>query len=168
MLRTVFSALIVVSLSACSGGGPAIEHTSATLTPMPTKVSLNLTEAREIINGYRKRNGVKPLKLHPLLTKAAKAHSSDLARSDSIAHKGSDGSDPWVRVQRTGYKPRLAAENVGAGQMSLTEVFKGWQDSPGHDENLLLPDATHMGIALVHSPATEYKTFWTLVLGKPL
>ena len=168
MLRTVFSALIVVSLSACAGGGPAIEHTSAALTPMPTKVALDQAEARDIINRYRKHKGLKPLRLHPLLTKAAKAHSSDLAHNDRIAHKGSDGSDPWVRVQRAGYKPRLAAENVGAGQMSLAEVFRGWQDSPGHDENLLLPDATHMGIALVHNPTTEYKTFWTLVLGKPL
>ena len=35
-------------------------------------------------------------------------------------------------------------------------------------KNLLLPDATHMGIALVQNPTSEYKTFWTLVLGKPL
>ena len=168
MLRTFFSALIAMVLSACAGGAPSIEHTSAALSPMPSKVALNPAEARDIINRYREDKGLKPLKLHPLLTKAAKAHSSDLASNDRIAHKGSDGSDPWVRVQRTGYKPRLAAENVGAGQMSLAEVFKGWQDSPGHDETLLLPDATHRGIALVHSPSTEYKTFWTLVLGKPL
>jgi uncharacterized protein YkwD len=59
----------------------------------------------------------------------------------------------------------LTAENVGTGQRSLSEVFKGWQQSPGHNANLLLSDAREMGIALVVDPDTEYKTFWTLVLG---
>ncbi|NJO32801.1 MAG: CAP domain-containing protein, partial [Rhodospirillales bacterium] len=48
-------------------------------------------------------------------------------------------------------------------------VFKGtWKESPGHNKNLLLTDAEHMGIALVQDPKTEFKTFWTLVVGSPL
>ena len=95
-------------------------------------------------------------------------HSKDLARFDRISHHGSDGSDPWDRVKRTGFRAKLAAENVGTGQSSLKEVIKGWKDSPGHNANLLLKDATHMGIALVYDPKTEYRAFWTLVLGAPL
>jgi uncharacterized protein YkwD len=68
-------------------------------------------------------------------------------------------------VKRTGYNAKLAAENVGTGQASLEEVFKGWQESPGHNKNLLLADASEMGIALVQDPKTEFRTFWTLVLG---
>ena len=59
----------------------------------------------------------------------------------------------------------MAAENVGTGQTTLKEVMAGWKKSPGHNKNLLLPDAEHMGIALVHDPKTEFRTFWTLVLG---
>jgi uncharacterized protein YkwD len=33
---------------------------------------------------------------------------------------------------------------------------------------LLLADATHMGIALVQDPRSEFKTFWTLVVGAPM
>jgi hypothetical protein len=33
---------------------------------------------------------------------------------------------------------------------------------------LLLPEAEHMGIALVQDTKTEFKTFWTLVVGAPL
>jgi uncharacterized protein YkwD len=51
---------------------------------------------------------------------------------------------------------------------TIDEVFKGWQDSPGHNKNLLLTDATEMGIALVQDPKTEFKTFWTLVIGSSL
>lgn len=129
---------------------------------------LDAEAARDMINAYRKQNGLKPLKLNTELTAAAKNHSRDLAKWDRISHFGSDGSNPWDRVKRTGYNAKLAAENVGTGQVTIDEVFKGWKESPGHNKNLLLADAEHMGIALVQEPKTEFKTFWTLVLGTPL
>lgn len=129
---------------------------------------LDADKARELINAYRKEKGLKPLKLNPELSNAAKAHSRDLAKWDRISHYGSDGSNPWDRVKRAGYNARLAAENVGTGQASIDEVFRGWKESPGHNKNLLLTDAEHMGIALVQDPKTEFKTFWTLVVGSPL
>lgn len=124
--------------------------------------------ARAIINQYRQEKGLRPLRLNADLTKAAKAHSRDLAKWDRISHYGSDGSNPWDRVKRTGYKARLAAENVGTGQISFKEVMRGWKKSPGHNKNLLLADAEHMGIALVHDPKTEFKSFWTLVVGSAM
>ena len=129
---------------------------------------LDTEAARDLINKYRAQNGLKPLKLNAELSAAAKSHSSDLAKWDRISHFGSDGSNPWDRVKRSGYNARLAAENVGTGQTTIEEVFKGWRESPGHNKNLLLAEAEHMGIALVQDPKTEFKTFWTLVLGTPL
>jgi uncharacterized protein YkwD len=129
---------------------------------------LDLEKARETINAYRATKGLKPLKLNPALTEAAKAHSRDLAKWDRISHYGSDGSNPWDRVKRSGYNAKVAAENVGTGQASFEEVMKGWQESAGHNKNLLLADANEMGIALVQDPKTEFKTFWTLVLGASL
>ncbi len=133
--------------------------------PDARQISLN---AQKMINAYRKTRGLRPLVLSPLLTQAARAHAQDLSKWDRISHYGSDGANPWERVRRTGYKARLAAENVGTGQTTLEEVFRGWQKSPSHDKNLLMPDATQMGIALVHAPKTEFKTFWVLVVGRPL
>jgi uncharacterized protein YkwD len=133
-----------------------------------TTTKLDPEKARELINAYRKQKGLKPLKLNVALTEAAKAHSRDLAKWDRISHYGSDGSNPWDRVKRAGYNAKVAAENVGTGQASLEEVIKGWQASPGHNKNLLLADVEHMGIALVQDPRTEFKTFWTLVVGASL
>ncbi len=130
--------------------------------------ALDAEKARDIINQYRHDKGLKPLKLNTELTDAAKAHSRDLAKWDRISHYGSDGSNPWDRVKRTGFKARLAAENVGTGQVDFLEVMRGWKESPGHNKNLLLGDATHMGIALVQDPRTEFKSFWTLVIGSPM
>jgi uncharacterized protein YkwD len=129
---------------------------------------LDPEKARDLINAYRKANGLKPLKLNTSLTEAAKNHSRDLAKWDRISHYGSDGSNPWDRVKRSGYNAKVAAENVGTGQVTVDEVMKGWQNSPGHNKNLLLSDASDMGIALVQDNKTEFKTFWTLVVGSPL
>ena len=133
-----------------------------------TTTQLDPDKARDLINTYRKEKGLKPLKLNAALTEAAKAHSRDLAKWDRISHYGSDGSNPWDRVKRAGYNAKVAAENVGTGQASMDEVLKGWQLSPGHNKNLLLSDVEHMGIALVQDPRTEFKTFWTLVVGSSL
>jgi uncharacterized protein YkwD len=133
-----------------------------------TGTRLDPDKARELVNAYRREKGLKPLRLNPALTEAAKAHARDLAKWDRISHYGSDGSNPWDRVKRVGYNAKLAAENVGTGQTTIDEVMKGWQASPGHNKNLLLADAEHMGIALVQDPKTEFKTFWTLVIGSQL
>lgn len=130
--------------------------------------ALDVERARVLVNAYRAEKGLKPLKINTELTNAAKAHSRDLAKWDRISHFGSDGSNPWDRVKRAGYNAKLAAENVGTGQVTFEEVLKGWKDSPGHNKNLLLADAEHMGIALVQEPKTEFKTFWTLVIGSAM
>lgn len=130
--------------------------------------ALDPEKARDVINQYRRDKGLKPLRLNSELSEAAKGHSRDLAKWDRISHYGSDGSNPWDRVKRTGFNAKLAAENVGTGQVDFLEVMRGWKDSPGHNKNLLLKDATHMGIALVQDPRTEFKSFWTLVIGTPM
>lgn len=178
--------------SVALGGDPSAPRDSAPRTPAGTQVAtldqapvgsfekaprgvlsdrdysqtaLNAEMARDLINQYRKEHGLKPLSLSAELTAAAKEHSRDLARWDRISHYGSDGSNPWDRVKRTGYKARVAAENVGTGQINFDEVLRGWKESPGHNKNLLMNDAENMGIALVQDPKTEFKSFWTLVLG---
>jgi uncharacterized protein YkwD len=133
-----------------------------------TGTRLDSHKALALINAYRKSKGLKPLALNAQLSEAAKAHSADLAKWDRISHYGSDGSNPWDRVKRVGYHAKLAAEHVGTGQVTIEEVMKGWEASPGHNKNLLLADAKQMGIALVQDPKTEFKTFWTLVIGAPL
>ncbi len=123
------------------------------------------SEAQSAINTYRAKKGLGPLRLNAKLTQAAKAHAQDLAKNDRISHFGSDGSDIEERVRRTGYVFNLIAENVGTGQRTSAEVIEGWQQSPSHNENLLLSDAEEMGVAVVYRPETEFQTFWALVVG---
>jgi len=71
------------------------------------------------------------------------------------------------RLRSSGYDARIGVENVGAGYHTLAEAFSGWRDSPPHRKNMLLPGATHMGIAAVRSPRSKYKVFWALILAAP-
>jgi uncharacterized protein YkwD len=123
--------------------------------------------AQKMVNAYRAQKGLKPLKLNPKLSEAARRHSEDLAKSDRISHYGSDGSDAWERVRKAGYGAKMTAENVGTGQQSVDEVFRGWQKSKDHNDNLLLKDADEMGVAMVYNPKTQFKTFWTMVVASP-
>ncbi len=81
--------------------------------------SLNPEKARDLINQYRRDKGLKPLKLNPALTEAAKEHSRDLAKWDRISHYGSDGSNPWDRVKRIGLQgqARGRERRHGPGQL---------------------------------------------------
>ena len=50
---------------------------------------------------------------------------------------------------------------------TLAEAFSGWRDSPPHRANMLLKDATQMGIAAAYAPGSKYKVFWALILAAP-
>jgi uncharacterized protein YkwD len=131
---------------------------------MPNGVRLDGGRALSLLNLHRLEHGLKPVALSAPLSQAAAVHAHDLARSDRVSHFGSDGSTPWDRVRRAGFEARVAAENVGAGQQTIEELFISWAQSEAHNRNLLNPLATHMGVALAFEPESEFKTFWTLVV----
>jgi uncharacterized protein YkwD len=137
------------------------------LFPQIPPEPLNENIALADFNAYRIRMGLKPVVLNDKLSLASLAHAEDLAAHDTISHTGSDGSGHGDRVQRQGYYFSIAAENVATGQKSWDKVFKAWQDSPGHNENLLRDDVTEFGIALVYEPTTSYQTYWAMVVASP-
>jgi len=49
----------------------------------------------------------------------------------------------------------------------LAQAFSGWRDSPPHRKNMLVPGATHIGIATAYAPGSKYKVFWALILAAP-
>ena len=63
-----------------------------------------------------------------------------------------------------GAHPRRAWENIAAGTKTWTETFRGWQNSPGHNANLLQSQADSVGVAMARNDQTRYKTFWAMVI----
>ena len=129
--------------------------------------SFNVELARKLINKHRASHGRGLLTINPQLMAAARAHSKDMSRRGSMSHKGSNGSNHKTRARRAGYKARLVGENVAAGYNSTSDVIKIWKNSSGHNANLLMRGAKHMGMALANNPKTRLETYWTLIIGKP-
>lgn len=155
-------------------GGPPLTADAAAITgstvPSPPSRSASEAEAAlALINRLRATHGLPPLVISPLLTTAAAEQATSLARSGQLVHIGPDGSTPLDRVRRTGFRPRMAAENIAGGQTIVADAIRSWQASETHLANLLLPDATHMGLAMVAEQRPQSRrAYWTLVLGRPL
>jgi hypothetical protein len=126
-------------------------------------VKLDAASAQSMISGYRKNNGLSAVTLDPKLMKIAEEHAQAMAASNKMDHT-INGRTFQQRIDGSGYRARVAAENVGAGYHTLAEAFSGWRDSASHKRNMLLSGATHMGIAAVYAPQSKYKVFWALVL----
>ena len=102
------------------------------------------------------------LALDPALTRAALAHSRDMAEHDAFEHRGHDGSTPSVRVERAGFgSHRIVGENIAAGAMTPGEVTQGWLLSPAHCENIMESRFTLIGVAFAENRRTASVVFWT-------
>lgn len=132
----------------------------------PEPFDINLATAE--LNQYRYENGLDPVTLNDKLISASLVHAEDLAKQGRASHTGSDGTSHADRTKRAGYDYSITAENVATGQRSWSKVFKAWQDSPGHNINLLQPDVTEFGIALVYEPTTTYVTYWSMLVAAPM
>jgi hypothetical protein len=56
-----------------------------------------------------------------------------------------------------------AAENIAYGYDSFPKTLTQWIDSSGHRKNLLLPNASRVGVASARSASTG-RTYWAMVI----
>jgi uncharacterized protein YkwD len=86
------------------------------------------------MNAVRATNGVPPLRVGRALSRAARAHSVDMARKGYFDHGA------FVRRLRSfGVRASYLGENLAAGSqpLSAAEVVRMWVASPPHRQNLL-------------------------------
>lgn len=108
-----------------------------------------------------------PVSADGRLLEAARGHSADMAANDFFDHTGSDGLGVGHRVTNAGYAWSGVAENIAAGQQTMTRVVEGWLASPGHCENIMNPSLDQVGAACATADSSQYGTYWTLVLATP-
>jgi uncharacterized protein YkwD len=112
------------------------------------------------ISAYRRAHGMSAVKLDDRLTEVALKQARAMASSGTVSH--SAGGIFSVRVAPL-HKSR-AAENIGAGFLTFSEMLKQWEDSTGHRENLLMAGARRIGVASVDNPNSPYRKFWAMVI----
>jgi uncharacterized protein YkwD len=116
--------------------------------------------ALSLINGYRAKAGLPPLKLDPGLGALARQMADSVAASDrSVA-----GQVPVFAVSRSSDPSGYRQQRISAGYRTLAEAFSGWRDSPQHNELMLSRQAKRLGIAAVDRPGSKYRVYWALVV----
>ncbi len=130
-----------------------------TTTP-PTGISF-LEEVEQLIvnltNEQRQNKKLPELQLDTSLRTAARSHSVDMLERDFFDHTSPDGYTPFDRIaiiHRT--LIGTVGENIWSGQgfqqndaKQLTgKVVKDWLGSPGHRDNLLRDNYTHIGVGV--------------------
>ena len=113
-------------------------------------------------------NAARPVRWNDSLAESSQWHSEDMARNNYFSHNSRDGSEPWQRVERAGYRFSSTGENIAGGQQSAEEAVAGWIKSPGHCANLMNPEFTDMGAALAVNRRSRLGMYWTQEFGTPL
>ena len=141
--------------------------TAAVVSVGAKKVVRHDAQAARLINAYRARNGLGPVRVNEKLTRAAIAHAREISSTEVISHYGANGDDPARRVRLAGYRFVSIGENISAGRPKLSEVIKAWIASPTHEVNLVLSPAVDFGLAHVIARGSKYTDYWVLVIGAP-
>lgn len=118
------------------------------------------SEAAAMISRYRTAQGLSPVAADPQLNKAAEAQARAVAQAGALSH-GAFGT----RMASFGIGG-ASAENLTAGPRSVGEAVARWKASPRHNDNLLMREARHIGLARADSPGAGYGRYWALVLAQ--
>jgi uncharacterized protein YkwD len=116
----------------------------------------------ETISRYRQAHGLSTVKTDPQLTAIAERQAQAMAASGIMDHSVA-GS---FRSRISGARMGMAAENIAAGSKTWAETFRMWQNSSGHNANLLLAKADLVGVAVARNEQTRYKTYWAMVIAE--
>ena len=132
-------------------------------------------EVLGILNAARAKAGCSPLKINSKLMSAAKTHATNMAVKDFFGHANKDGSKFSKRVKKQGYKYRMVAENIAAGQASARQVAYDWLGSPGHRKNILNCKLKETGVAVAYQAndkpmmgnSKAFHYYWVQVFASP-
>ncbi len=144
-------------MSPASRSGLAIVALAGCLSYAAIAVAADYAGA---ISAYRRAHGLPAVRLDSRLDAVARRQARAMAASGTVSH--SVGGEFPLRVARL--RKAIAAENIGAGFPTFSDMLKQWEASTGHRENLLIPGARRVGVAFVDNPKSPYRKFWVMVI----
>jgi uncharacterized protein YkwD len=112
------------------------------------------------ISAYRKSHGLSAVTVDPKLTELARKQANAMAERRVLAHN----VDASFRSRIVPYGSPSAVENIAKGTGTFRETFAIWKSSSSHKANLLLRNATRIGLASASAHGT---TYWALILAAP-
>jgi uncharacterized protein YkwD len=168
-LRHLLAGIIAIAtlMLVAPGGTPSAEA-SATCGVADTTFDEAEQAFLGIINQYRTNNGLQPLTVSVNLNQSASWMAQDLATKNYFSHRDSMGRDSQTRIAECGATMN-SGENLAAGTIidSAVSAFGLWRSSSGHNQNMLFPSYTQIGIARAYNPASRYKWYWVTTFSVP-
>ena len=124
-------------------------------------------EMASLTNTERRRAGLAPFTVSPLLMRAAQLHADQMASLGQMAHLLPDAHypEPEDRLAAVGYQWQAYAENVAYGQGSPTAAISSWMGSSGHRANILNPGLRELGTAVAQG--SDGRPYYVQVFGNP-
>lgn len=102
------------------------------------------------INAKRAEAGLGTLVLDQRLSRAAALKAQDMFANNYWAHNSPAGKTPWEFVTASGYRYRVAGENLAKNFSVSNGVVDAWMASPTHRENIMRGDYKDIGFAVVN------------------
>lgn len=113
----------------------------------------------ELISGFRQKHGEPRVIRDATLDRIAMDQARAMAAKDDLSH---DALGPFNRRVAPAGAGR-AAENIAYGYESFEKTLGQWIDSSGHRKNLLLHNASRVGIASARNTSGK-RTYWAMVI----
>nr|AWM07694.1 CAP domain-containing protein [Bradyrhizobium symbiodeficiens] len=113
----------------------------------------------ELISGFRLKHGEVRVVRDSTLDRIAMDQARAMAAKDDLSH---DALGPFNRRVAPAGAGR-AAENIAYGYDNFEKTLGQWIDSSGHRKNLLLHNASRVGIASAKN-ASGKRTYWAMVI----
>ncbi|MBC7741486.1 MAG: CAP domain-containing protein [Bdellovibrionaceae bacterium] len=144
---------------------PSISFPGEAPSGTVTDFKLTCEEARFIhfINIYRKSKSLNALNVSKNGVIAGRWHAQDMINKNYFDHTEPDGRAFYQRTASFGYSAH--AENIAAGTYTGNDVFCQWQNSPGHNTNML-GNHSSTGIGLA-TGGGKYGAYWSSNFGGP-
>lgn len=160
--KSAFRIALVASVLAVIGFAAVAMHRPGQALALDGEEQAFLT----LINNYRAANGAGVLTANATLTAPARWMAQDLADHNYFSHTDSLGRNPFQRMDDFGYSYNTwRGENLAAGVEGAQAAFQLWKDSPGHNENMLNPNFTVIGIARGFNAGSDFKWYWATSFG---
>jgi hypothetical protein len=115
-----------------------------------------------MISRYRREHGLPAVKTDAKLTGVAVRQAQAMASSGIMDH---DVAGSFASRVSSANMAR-AAENIAAGTKTWADTLRIWKESAGHNQNLLLPEADSIGVAVARNEDARYKVYWAMVIGR--
>ncbi|MCK1653770.1 CAP domain-containing protein [Bradyrhizobium sp. 149] len=113
----------------------------------------------ELISSFRLKHGEVRVVRDSTLDRIAMDQARAMAAKDDLSH---DALGPFNRRVAPAGAGR-AAENIAYGYDNFEKTLGQWIDSSGHRKNLLLHNASRVGIANAKT-ASGKRTYWAMVI----